>query len=89
VIRNRTAVLNFAVELVVAVPESWSQEDIESHYNEGPWCGDNLGELLGEAISRAQRGAGCLCGAVSIAFVREATPEDERAQQLFADTLPA
>ncbi|WP_340032596.1 hypothetical protein NSQ20_12085 [Paenibacillus sp. FSL K6-1122] len=71
VIRNRTVVMDFTIRMVMDVPESWKDEDVEFRYNKGSWCADNLIEMI------VREEDGCLCPHVQAKFVREATPDDE------------
>lgn len=89
VIRTRTVVVRFTVELVIDEPESFTEKDINFQFNESSWCADNLADMLADNVKRTgDADFGCLCEVVSAAYVREATAEDEQAQQLFADKLP-
>lgn len=69
VMRDRTVVLKFSIELVVRVPENWNKDDIEFHRNESSWCASNIIRELGD-------GNACLCSS-KIEYVREATERDE------------
>lgn len=70
VCRVRTVVLRTTVEYVVAVPEAWTADDIESHRNESTSCVANIFDFLSAREP-------CLCGKTDTRFVREATAEDE------------
>lgn len=72
VIRRRSVVVRFSVEAVVDMPESWTPQMIEEHYNEGRWCGDNIISIIG-----SKRKNRCLCSDTTAKFVREASEEDE------------
>lgn len=87
VIRERTIVVQFTVELVVVEPESFGPDLINFKYNEGSWCADNLADMMAKAVERIGDN-GCLCPVVSGEYVREATGDDERDQQLFAEMAP-
>lgn len=89
VIRSKTVVVRFSVDLVMAVPEDWTEGDIHFRYNEGTWCADNLVDMLGEAAKRAENGNGCLCYATDAKYLREADATDEYGQHLFAEMLPS
>ena len=71
VIRSKTVVINFNIEMVVDIPEYWTKENIEFRYNEGSWCADNLINMLDRGKNN------CLCPYVKAEFIREATEEDE------------
>ena len=88
VIRERTVVVRFHVDLVMGVPETWDGERIRSFHNSGTWCANNLAREMADAISRMDKSDGCLCPAVTVEFLREATEEDELAQNLRANDLP-
>lgn len=73
VIRRRTVVVDFTVRLVVTTPEDSDPSFIEFRFNESSWCADNLIEML----TTARQNLGCLCGAVTAKYVREATEADQ------------
>jgi|SRR5215469_4847565 len=89
VIRERTVVIRASFDLVVEVPEDWTEDKVEFKYNGSSWCADNLISDLVKLEKRVENGAGCLCHAFKAEFLREATSEDERNQQLFAELLPS
>lgn len=88
VIRCRTVVVKFSIDLVVDVPEDWCPEMIESKYNESSWCADTFLMELEGTIQRMNKNGDCLCGALRAEFVREASEHDERAQSLHVNELP-
>lgn len=69
VIRLRTVVVRYTIEVPVAVPASWSIHDIEFQRGQGGWCMSNLIDDL--------KPVGCLCGAATAVVVREAEEHDE------------
>lgn len=86
VIRSKTVVIRLAVEYTIDVPESWTEEDIEFHRNEGGWCADNALSEIGNILDRT---GDCLCSLSVTEYVREATPEDEKKDGVFVEELPA
>lgn len=76
VIRTKTCVVNFTIQMVVPVPECWEKGIIEFHYNDGSWCADNL---LTAIKNREANTGRCLCDITTASFVRDATEEDEKA----------
>jgi len=73
VFRKRTIIIEFKCELLVSVPEDWDTQMVEFHFNESSYCKSNLIkvlQLLDERIS-------CICPFSEVAFIREATKEDE------------
>jgi hypothetical protein len=72
VIRSKTVVVDATFRLVMDVPEDWSREAVEFHYNEGSWCAGNLVATLAEMHEAGD----CMCGRVSVRYVRQATLED-------------
>lgn len=85
VIRRRTVVVKFSVELVVDVPEDWDTDAIEFRYNDSSWCANNL--FLPHVMERVDKEGRCLCDFAEAEFIREATAEDEEAQCLKAEEL--
>jgi len=72
VIRQRTVVVRMTIEYVVAIPESWTPEDLEFHRNESSWCSSNALDEIGGTGDDSP----CICPTTRFSFVREATPED-------------
>ena len=70
VCRTRSVVMRHEFEVTVDVPDSWSAEDIEFHYNQSSWC-------AGDAIAEIERHGDCLCGIFTSKYLREATENDE------------
>lgn len=86
VIRSRTVVVRFHVDLVVNVPEHWDPSEVESSFNVSSWCGGNLAASIADT---SERMPGCMCGFVTAEFVSEATEEDENDQGLRVNELPS
>ena len=77
VIRNRTVKVRMTLDLVVAKPESWSEEQIEFHLNESSWCANNI---IGDIDRLFDRDGGpCMCRFVKFEYAGEATAEDHEA----------
>lgn len=72
VCRVRSIVVRATVEYVVDIPEFWTVEQFEFHRNHSSWCAGNMLPELEFADEH-----GCLCHCTEIAYVREATAEDE------------
>lgn len=90
VIRKRTVVVRYQIDLVVSIPEDCTADMINFRYNESTWCGDNLVDDIAAAAQRMEDGpAGCLCPVVHAQYLREATEEDEALQRLRANELPS
>ena len=73
VIRSRTVNVDFAIHMVMDVPEFWDEAQINYHYNDGSWCASNLLNRL--AIR--EHSDRCLCNIANAKYVGEATEEDE------------
>lgn len=86
VIRQRTVVLRFEIEMVCEAPERETPDDIESRYNEGSWCGGNIIDYLEQYRERT---GSCMCNEVTVKFVREATEEDEKTGNLTVAEIPS
>lgn len=84
VVRKRTVVVRVSVELVIAEPETWDAGMIEFFHNESSSCASNVAselEQFFDVMSKEQSPA-CPCGFVSVAYVREASEENELLQGL-------
>ncbi len=74
VVRTKTVVMNFTVEVINTVPEHWDEAMINFHYNVSTWCADNLIERLAGFMNEET----CLCRSVTAKYTREATEQDEQ-----------
>ena len=70
VCRKRTVKMRVVIDYVDEVPESWTREDIERHFNEGSWCAVNV---LAEFEHKS-----CLCDYATFKYIAEATADDEQ-----------
>ena len=84
VIRKRTVVVRVTLDLVLKHPESWDEDSIEFHHNESSTCKSNLVRAVDELDERLRASGGCLCSIARVEYVREATEEDEEAQNIRA-----
>lgn len=82
VIRSRTVVLDVSIRMVTEVPEDWAVEDIDFRFQESSWCASNIVEDLERLAERRH----CLCDSVEVAYMREATAQDESDDRLFIGT---
>ena len=73
VIRERTVNVDFVVHTVISVPETWDEDQINWHYNEGTWCASNLLTILANRDDDDR----CLCDITEAKYIGEATQEDE------------
>lgn len=86
VIRERSHVVRFTIDLVVAEPADWGAWQIEFRYNDGSWCANNFVDILQKAVERMEGDTPigpcpCLCGCLTATHLREATEEDHAAQR--------
>lgn len=78
VIRCRTVKLSITIrDLVFSVPEDWTPEQIEAHYNSGSWCNNNWIKYLNHMKARMDDVGICMCGNSKIKYLGEATQEEE------------
>lgn len=84
VIRERTVIIELTMHVLVKVPESWDKDAVELKYNESSSCISGLLEDITRIDNRMRNAGYCLCGARAVAFVREATGDDEDYYQTFA-----
>ena len=73
VIRERTVNVDFVIHAVMSVPETWDEDQINWHYNEGTWCASNLLRILANRDDDDR----CLCSITEAKYIGEATQEDE------------
>ncbi len=78
VLRERSVVVRFQVEVVMTMPEDWDAHMIEFNLNESSRCVDNTLAIIDKQnrLSEPDETRGCLCGKGSHVFVREATDEE-------------
>lgn len=75
--RRRSVVMRFSVDLVISAPVDQDGEALNFRYNEGTWCADNLMAYLDELMQRTND---CLCSHVSAQYIREANENDQEGQ---------
>lgn len=80
VIRERTVVIRYTVEIVVREPEDWDSGRVEFAHNESSRCQSNLAAELVALNAMPDK---CLCHAGKVEFVREATADDEETYGVF------
>jgi len=73
VMREKTIIIEFKCNLLVSVPEFWDKQLIEFSFNESSYCRSTLIEELQSLDERVN----CICPFSEVAFIREATKEDE------------
>ena len=69
VCRERTVMVKLTVEVCVKVPENWTTDQINFHYNESSWCASNIMDHLKKVP--------CLCDIAEFEYVRESLRKDE------------
>lgn len=71
-VRHRRKVrLRLTVEYEVDVPNSWSEEQINFHYQESSYCADNVSSDLEAYAHQLNQNKDCLCGRAKIEYVRD------------------
>ena len=78
--RGRTVVVDITIRIVRTVPEDWEISTIE--FTEGSACANNTVSELQRIVERLDTADTCLCGDLSVKYVREATEEDHKNQAL-------
>lgn len=78
VILSRTIVVRMEIDVVVDVPRHWTKDDVDSFYNEGSRCSDNMIQDLIDWIDIDDNNRTCACAGSSFVMLREATEEDHR-----------
>ena len=77
VCRMKTVVLTLAVNIVVPVPTNWTDDEVESYFNDSSHCKNDLARAVGRMIDRFDKGE-CLCSRATVAVLRGATEDDHR-----------
>lgn len=85
VIRKRTVVARFSVDLVVKIPEFWTAEDAEEYWNERNFYIDNFHYQLTSTLQRLHDCDGCEGPSLTVKLLRDATEQDEEDQNLFIE----
>jgi hypothetical protein len=91
VMRKRTVMVRFTVDLAMEYPEDFDAQAIEFNWNQGSLCADNLIDRMQDATDRMEEHSqthGCLCRFVEAKFLREATKDDEEAFGLHINGKP-
>jgi hypothetical protein len=88
-IRERTIVVNVTIEMVVAVPENWSDASVEFSFNESSSCQSNIVERISDLAERREQNGSCMCGLIAVEYVGEADEKAEQEHLLFVKDLPS
>jgi hypothetical protein len=73
--RKRTVMIQVTLEVLVEVPEHWTEENINFYYGESSWCGSNIIPEL----KKYEKDNRCICDRYKgVDYVREATVKDEK-----------
>ena len=75
---RRTIVVKFEAQMVITVPQSWSEEDIKFHFGGSSHCLSNELDQLHEEANRIE-GICQICSRSKVTYLREATAEDHEA----------
>jgi hypothetical protein len=73
VLVRKSIVLRMAIDYVVEVPQSWTEEDITFFYNESTHCADNEFNQIADEIEGDEH---CLCHRSTNTYLRDATEAD-------------
>lgn len=68
---KKTVVLDMTIRYVAEVPDLWTQEDIEFHFNDSTHCTSNVLDKIMD-----QSDDGCVCSKSKIVYVGDATQAD-------------
>ena len=71
VLINKPIRLKLTIEYDVNVPSSWEKRNIEFHYNDGCWCGDNIPDDIEKYITKINQDGKCLCNDYGIECIDE------------------
>ena len=69
---KRSVVVRMIIEYVVAVPRSWSKDQVEFHRNKGSWCADSDINDLADSLDESK----CGCISSRFEFLREASQQN-------------
>lgn len=83
---DRPVKMRFVLELVIAVPRSWTQDEINFRYQESSWCADNLLSQIKRHTAGPDDDKLCLCSRTDAVYIGEATMEEALTAGLVADS---
>lgn len=69
VLWTRKVLVRFEITMPVDTPHSWTEEDINFHFQDSSWCASNVVEMLQELENSTDNG--CLCPYVTAEYVGE------------------
>lgn len=76
ILRRRTVMVRIYIDYPIAVPESWSEDDINFHRNESSWCANNaLKEIV--KLFHDDEATQCLCPHATTEYIGEANAEQD------------
>lgn len=73
VIKSKTVIVRYSIEVMVDVPMDWEKDNIEFQRGESSWCADSI--II--ELENHSKDMGCICEITKCKYVREATKEDE------------
>jgi len=76
--REQTVVIDVTIRMIKVVPEHWTEDAVDFHYNKGSWCASNIVDDLRAMDTRVH----CLCDFTTVKYIREATEHDEEFHKL-------
>lgn len=72
---HRMVLVDFTFRVAVAVPQDWTPENIDFHYNDGTACVGNVVYHLDQLSENPpEHGPGCLCPSMTAAYFGEYQP---------------
>jgi len=75
VVPQRTVIVEFKTQMVISMPASWSEEDINFGMNDSCACMSRYVEQLAKETEQ-EEGVCHICSRSEMRFIREATEED-------------
>lgn len=75
--RERTVVMMVGAQVVISVPEHWTEDDAVGALSGTTTCGNVALTAMAIALDALVDAKKCACGVVHARFIREATEDDE------------
>jgi hypothetical protein len=70
-------VLRYSYDVVVSVPEHWTEEHINFHRNDSTWCADNSLGNIKAYTAALERDGQCWCARFGSKYLREASADED------------
>jgi hypothetical protein len=73
---EKAVVMRVSFDVVVSMPDGWTEDEINFRFNGSSWCANNFIDDLMQWRESVKSEVNCACGSFTAEMLREATKED-------------